>query len=54
MELCSDSHDEVCFDSKHCPVCWIRDDLEDQIDELNNTISDLNDEINELEGDNNG
>lgn len=28
MELCTDGHDEVCFDSKYCPVCTIRYYLE--------------------------
>lgn len=54
MELCYDGHNEVCFDSKHCPACDIRDDLTDQIDELNDTIFDLEIDMKKLEGDNNG
>ena len=21
MNLCDDGHDEVCYESRHCPVC---------------------------------
>jgi len=55
MELCSNNHDEICFDSHYCPMCNMRDDsedriaeLEDEISELKNTNSKLEDEIAEL------
>ena len=49
MELCSDGHDEVCYDSnKYCPVCAMKDDYEDQIDTLNGEIDELNNEIDDL------
>ena len=38
MNLCSEGHDEVCFEGTECPVC-------DQI----NCIAGLEDEINSLE-----
>jgi len=41
MELCSNGHDEVCYDSRNCPVCAMIDDLEDQIRELQEKIDDL-------------
>jgi hypothetical protein len=33
MELCSDKHEEVCFEGRVCPVCDMRDDLQPQIDD---------------------
>lgn len=29
MNLCSDGHEEVCFDSRQCPVCAIKTQLEE-------------------------
>jgi len=42
MELCSDKHDEICYDGRLCPLCDMRSDLE-------GTISDLEGRIEELE-----
>lgn len=50
MELCSDGHDEVCFDSRYCPVCGALKDisaLEDTINDLENEIEQLKAEIND-------
>jgi len=49
MELCNDNHDEICYDSTHCPACEIRNELKNNIDDLNNEINYLNNETNELE-----
>lgn len=45
MTICSNKHDEICFEGKHCPMCTLQDkltyeksQLEDKIEELNNTI----------------
>lgn len=45
MNLCSDKHDEICFECNDCPLCSMRNELtyeksqlEDKIEELNNTI----------------
>ena len=34
MNLCSDGHDEVCYECRECPVCVIRDDLTGTIKDL--------------------
>jgi hypothetical protein len=34
MELCSENHDEVCYESRRCPVCDVREDLEGSIEDL--------------------
>ncbi len=44
MYLCSDKHDEVCYDQRDCPVCEkIKEisDLEDKIFDLTETIEDM-------------
>ena len=59
MELCDNKHDEICYYGRVCPVCDLRDDLEQTIAELNQeidelkdgleqTIAELNQEIGEL------
>jgi hypothetical protein len=34
MNLCSSGHDEVCYEGRTCPVCDLREDLEDSIKDL--------------------
>jgi hypothetical protein len=34
MYLCSNNHDEVCFEGRKCPACNMREDLQDSIGEL--------------------
>jgi hypothetical protein len=41
MNLCSDGHDEVCYETRHCPVCEIKDDLNIQIEKLESQIGDI-------------
>ncbi len=44
MELCSDGHEEVCYESKKCPVCEEKrksSDFEDEIYNLNEQISEM-------------
>jgi len=50
MKLCSNGHDEVCFDCRYCPVCSVSEDvaaLEDTINDLENEIEQLEAEIND-------
>jgi predicted nucleic acid-binding Zn-ribbon protein len=58
MNLCSDDHDEVCYESNTCPVCDQMSkvkDLEGQVDSLEDekknaekSIDELTDEISGL------
>ena len=41
MYLCSSNHDEVCYENPDCPVCTIRDDLQDQLESANKDIKEL-------------
>ena len=44
MNICSDHHDEVCYEGRCCPAC----ELAERIDSLNDRISQLNEELAEL------
>ena len=55
MYLCSNYHDEICYDERNCPYCKTLDDhqadigdYEKQIDELKDEIDELKDEIKEI------
>jgi hypothetical protein len=44
MNLCSDGHDEVCYESINCPACEMkgeRDDLRKALDKAEQEIRDL-------------
>jgi hypothetical protein len=45
MNLCSDNHDEVCYEGRKCPVCDMREDLQSSIDDLQKEIEELNNQI---------
>lgn len=52
MNICSDGHDEVCYEARECPACLLKEDrnyFEDEITKLENKIRELVDRINELE-----
>jgi len=56
MNLCSDHHDEVCFDGRKCPLCQemearerVTGSLRDQIAELQDQIIDLESQVRDLE-----
>jgi hypothetical protein len=41
MNLCSDDHEEVCYEGRTCPVCELKKERDDEVDKLNNSIEDL-------------
>lgn len=45
MNLCSDNHEEVCYESKKCPVC----EKIAEISDFEDKIYDLKEEIIKLE-----
>lgn len=49
MELCSEKHDEVCFDGRRCPACASWDDLQDQLDDAEKELKQANAQIAALE-----
>lgn len=44
MQLCDDGHEEICFETKKCPVCILIEKYEDKIEELNYEIESLKEE----------
>jgi tetrahydromethanopterin S-methyltransferase subunit G len=49
MNLCDSGHDEVCYESRHCPACSIASEKDDEIASLNERIDDLKKHVEELE-----
>ena len=41
MELCSDDHDEVCFEGNECPVCEEKEKREEAEEKLSNMVDAL-------------
>ncbi len=51
MTICNDSHEEIVFDSRDCPLCeaiFALDNERDEIENLREEIQDLQEEIEEL------
>jgi predicted nucleic acid-binding Zn-ribbon protein len=52
MNLCSNGHDEVCYDALECPACQLNEEIAErdkQIVELEKKVEKLEDEITKLE-----
>jgi hypothetical protein len=49
MILCSDGHEEVCFETKNCPVCELEAEKDYIIADLDSDIKDLAATIRDLE-----
>ena len=45
MDVCARNHDEIVYDSRHCPLCEAKDEIED----LNNYLQENDTEIAELQ-----
>lgn len=48
MNLCSDNHDEVCFEGRHCPACSVAEEKNKEIAALEKTNGEQLDDILEL------
>lgn len=55
MNLCSDLHDEVCYEGHTCPACEVRENLQaairsaqKEIDSLQETVASLEDDVRSL------
>ena len=52
MDLCSQNHDEICYEGRECPVCLLKEDrdyFEEECSKLESKIQKLEDEIIELQ-----
>jgi hypothetical protein len=45
VNLCSDGHDEVCFDGRICPVCATIKEKDETIESLQDKVSELQSEL---------
>lgn len=50
MYLCSDDHDEVCYEGTDCPMCELKVEWNEQIKEMESKINSLESEIENLQG----
>lgn len=48
MNLCSNGHNEVCFEGRTCPVCELADEKRDEIKSLQYEIEKLEREVQGL------
>ena len=49
MNLCSDHHEEVCYETRTCPACEAIQEKQNDIDDRDTEIKDLKDQMNDLE-----
>ena len=49
MNLCSENHEEVCYEGRVCPACEVISEYEQRIDDLQETIYNLEEKVMELE-----
>ena len=47
MNLCSDDHEEICFESRKCPMCELKMSFKEENDELQAEIDDLKKQLSE-------
>jgi len=52
MNLCSDDHEEVCYEGRDCPVCEVRKVKNETIEELKSRIESAESEISDLASEN--
>lgn len=52
MNLCSHTHDEVCFEGSRCPACEIIEDKDREINRLQRENDNLEDNVRSLQNEN--
>lgn len=48
MNLCSDGHEEICYEANTCPLCYFIKEKDESERDLERTIIDLTDERDSL------
>lgn len=48
MQLCSEYHDEVAYETSRCPVCEAIDELDEEIRNLEFQVEDLEGKLDKL------
>ena len=49
MNLCQYKHPEVCYTHGTCPVCEVRDEKNEEIEDRDKIIATMTDEMRDLE-----
>lgn len=49
MQLCNEDHAEICYEGRVCPACNIREDLNSEIKDLEDSVTQKDIEIRDLE-----
>lgn len=51
MNICSEDHEEVCYEGRECPCCEIIKDKDQAISDLEDEVTDLKSQVAALESD---
>ena len=51
MNLCSNGHEEVCYETRVCPACEKLKDADNDISKLNDKVETLESEVADLKKD---
>jgi predicted RNase H-like nuclease (RuvC/YqgF family) len=49
MNICSSGHDEIVYDNRDCPICVLKEEHRQEIDEKNSEIEKLKKENENLQ-----
>lgn len=49
MELCSIGHEEVCYETRFCPACAVKEELQTKIEDLQKENDSLNEELDNIQ-----
>ncbi len=48
MDLCSDGHEEVCFETRECPACAAIGEKQSEIDDMKSELKEVKAERDDL------
>jgi polyhydroxyalkanoate synthesis regulator phasin len=49
MNICSENHQEICHETRECPLCALRSDKDQDITDLQKKVDELRKEVSTLE-----
>ena len=48
MNICNDNHEDIAFESLHCPLCELRESLEETIKDLTSANESIQLDLDDL------